>query len=139
MNITVDQTALDPSIAVMRLQGSIDASNYENIIEEARSLHQRGVRALLIDMGAVGFMASSGLVALHSAVMIMQDQQPPDLTAGWSAFHELANARESGMQHQVKLLNPQPKVQRALEMTGMTAFFEVHTDETQALASFPTA
>lgn len=139
MNITVDQTALDPSIAVMRLQGSIDASNYENIIEEARALHQNGVRALLVDMSEVGFMASSGLVALHSAVMIMQDQQPPDLTAGWGAFHELANARESGMQHQVKLLNPQPKVQRALEMTGMTAFFEVHTDETLALASFPTA
>jgi anti-anti-sigma regulatory factor len=36
----------------------------------------------------------------------------------------------------IKLLNPQPRVMRTLEMSGMNVYFEVYTDETAALASF---
>lgn len=139
MNITVEQTTNDPSIAIMRLQGSLDASNYELVIEEAQTLRQAGVRFLLVDMSGVGFMASSGLVALHTAVMLMQGKPAPDLSAGWSVYHEIASASEQGLQNHVKLLDPQPKVHHTLEITGMHTFFEVHTDEQQALAAFDAA
>jgi anti-anti-sigma regulatory factor len=42
----------------------------------------------------------------------------------------------SAVSQMVKLLNPQPRVSRTLEMSGMNTFFEIYTDEATALASF---
>jgi anti-anti-sigma regulatory factor len=56
--------------------------------------------------------------------------------AGWQAFHSIDHARVAGVHQQVKLLSPQPKVSRTLQMTSMDDFFEIHTDKQAAIASF---
>lgn len=123
-------------ITVLRLEGDLDAASFEEVIAQGRVLYGEGTRALLIDMTEVGYMGSSGLVALHSMALIMRGQEPPDPELGWGAFKSLKSDVEVGNQTNLKLLGPQPSVQRALERTGMTEFLEVHSDEQAALDSF---
>ena len=78
-------------------------------------------------------MGSSGVVALHSIALLMRGETPPDPAAGWQAFHSIDHARAGGVQQQVKLLSPQPKVSRTLQMTSMDDFFEIHTDSRRRL------
>lgn len=136
MNITAEQSAARVPVTTIRLQGDLDGSNYLDLIAAAKTAQQNGARHLLLDLGGVSYMSSAGLVALLSAVQLLQGQQPPDPSAGWSAFKSAAANASSAAQPLVKLLNPQPRVMRTLEMSGMNVFFEIFTDEAAALASF---
>jgi len=136
MHMTVDQAQGRVPITILAIHGDLDASNYEQVIDKARSLYAAGVRCLLLDLGDVPFMGSSGVVAIHSVALLIRGEQPPDPQAGWQAFHSIDHARESGAHAEVKLLNPQPKVSRTLQMTSMTDFFEIYTDAQAAIASF---
>jgi anti-anti-sigma regulatory factor len=40
------------------------------------------------------------------------------------------------LQQHLKILNPQPQINRTLEMTGLKQFFEIYTDLETAVASF---
>jgi len=136
MQITTEQIQARVPIAVLAIHGDIDASNYEQVIAEARKLYAAGARHLLLDLSAVPFMGSSGVVALHSIALLMRGEAPPDPQAGWQAFHAIDHARGSGVQQPVKLLGPQPKVARTLQMTSMGDFFEIHMDRQAAIDSF---
>jgi anti-anti-sigma regulatory factor len=136
MNITSEQIQGKHPITILSTQGDLDASNYQDLIASARQAHSAGARYLLIDMSGTPFMSSSGLVALHTVALIMQGQALPDPDLGWGALHAIGSQTDSGTQRQVKLLNPQPQVDRALEKTGLKQFFEVYTDRSTALASY---
>lgn len=134
MNITHEAGA--NGVTVLRLQGDLDASTFETLIERGRELYASGARALLIDMAEVGYMGSSGLVALHSVALILCGQEPPDPEMGWGAFHALQDDVEGDGVSRVKILRPQPSVVRTLERTGLATFIEIHDDEQAALDSF---
>ena len=136
MQITVDQIQSRVPVTVLAIHGDLDASNYEQVIAKARELYAAGTRHLLLDLSAMPFMGSSGVVALHSVALLMRGEAPPDPEAGWQAFHSIDHARAGGVQQQVKLLSPQPKVSRTLHMTSMDDFFEIYTDKQVAIASF---
>lgn len=136
MQVTVEQIQGHVPITVLAIQGDIDASNYEQVIAKARDLYAAGARHLLLDLSDVPFMGSSGVVALHSIALLMRGETPPDPEAGWQAFHTIDHARAGGVQQQVKLLGPQPRVSRTLQMTSMNDFFEIYTDKQAAIASF---
>ena len=135
MNMSVDNDAGEAGVTVLRLEGDLDAASYESLIVRGRELYDAGTRNLLVDMRGVGYMGSSGLVALHSVALILQGLQPPDPEHGWAAFHAMSDGAGDEAQH-LKVLGPQPSVLRALERTGMTRFIEVHDDEQAALRSF---
>jgi anti-anti-sigma regulatory factor len=136
MHLTVDQVQGRVPITILAIHGDLDASNYEQVIAKARELYESGARHLLLDLGHMPFMGSSGVVAIHSVALLMRGEQPPDPQGGWQAFHSIDHARGDGPQLQVKLLDPQPKVSRTLQMTSMNAFFEIYTDKQAAIASF---
>jgi anti-anti-sigma regulatory factor len=136
MQIIVDQIQSRVPVTVLAIHGDIDASNYEQVIAKGRELYTAGARHLLLDLSDVPFMGSSGVVALHSIALLMRGETPPDPDAGWQAFHAIDHARAGGVQQQVKLLGPQPKVSRTLQMTSMNDFFEIYTDKQVAIASF---
>jgi anti-anti-sigma regulatory factor len=136
MNLTVDQAQGRVPVTILSIHGALDASNYEDVIAQSRELYNTGTRYLLIDMGDITFMSSSGLVALHSIALLLGGEQPPDPEMGWQAFHTISHDRDAGAQAHVKLLNPQPKVKQTLQMTGMDEYFEIHTDLQTAVASF---
>jgi anti-anti-sigma factor len=138
MKIGVEQAQAAVPVTVMTLEGELDASNYENVIAKTRELYQEGMRDLLLDLGRMNFMASSGLVALHNIALLMRGQEPQDSEEGWGALHAATDFIEASTGHEphCKILNPQPKVDRTLEMTGFKNVFAIFTDKDQALASF---
>jgi anti-anti-sigma regulatory factor len=140
MNITIDQTSGRVPLTIARLEGDLDASNFEALIERVRELHQAGTRDLVLDLRSVPFMGSSGLVALHTIALLLDGQPPPDLESGWEAHHAIAKSVESGTpQEHLKLLvldDPASSVRRVLSRTGMDRFIPALTDEAAAIASF---
>jgi len=135
MNITVVQVQGRVPVAVMGVTGALDASNFEELIAQGKEVYAAGTSHVLLDLTDTSFMSSSGLVALHSITLLMQGKDAPDLEHGWSALHDVSSASPGPQQH-VKLLNPAPKVDRALTVSGMKEFYEVYTDREAALASF---
>lgn len=131
LDTTVEQVDARVPLTVIALDGELDASNFEAFIETARAQYEAGARALLLDMTDLRFMASSGLVALHSIVRILHGEAPPDPEAGWSALHAT-----SGAQKDVQLCAPQPSVERVLARTGLDRLFVVHPDRSSAIAAF---
>ena len=82
MNITTAQSTAQAQVTILRLQGDLDGANYLDVIAAAKSAQQNGATHLLLDIGGVPYMSSAGLVALHSAVLLLRGEQPPDPAAG---------------------------------------------------------
>jgi anti-anti-sigma regulatory factor len=125
-------------VTILKLDGELDAVCYVDVIVEAKNLYDRGTRDLLIDLSDLRFMASSGLVSLHSIALIMRGEQPPDPGASWSTFRtdHFQLGTESHYEEHCKLLNPRTRISRTLELAGFSEVFEVFTDEEQAVESF---
>jgi anti-anti-sigma factor len=136
MDITVKQMQGSVPVTVLQTHGDLDASNYQDLINRGKEVYEAGARNILLDMSDTEFMGSSGLAALHSLALLVRGEELPDLESGWNVFHEIDRARDSGLQQHLKLFNPQPQINRTLEMTGLKQFFEVYTDLQAALASF---
>ncbi|MFL5647462.1 MAG: STAS domain-containing protein [Chloroflexota bacterium] len=135
LQTTVERVDGRVPITVLALDGELDASNFESVIEEVRGLYAAGARTLLLDLSGLTFMASSGLVALHTIVLVMKGEEPQD-TEGWSAFHALSDAVDAGeRQTEVQLCGAQPAVIRVLERTGLDRLFVVHPDRATAIAA----
>ena len=137
MELTIERVDGRPEVAVVAVSGELDAASYLSLIEAGRGLVADGAKSLLVDLTDLKYLGSSGLVALHSLALLLAGKEPPDPEAGWSAFHGLSlDVADGGQGGRVKLLNPQPQVDRTLERTGMKRLFEVHTDRAAALDSF---
>ncbi len=136
LQTTVDHVEARVPLTVVALDGELDASNFEGLIEEVRGRYAAGDRTLLLDLSGLTFMASSGLVALHAIVLVMHGDEPPDLEGGWSAFHALTNAVDGAeRQAEVQLCGAQPAVTRVLERTGLARLFVSHPDRATAIAA----
>jgi anti-anti-sigma factor len=137
LTTTTEEATGRVPITVLSLDGELDASNYERLIDEVRALHDNGTTNLLIDLGRLTFLASSGLVALHSIVRLLHGEQPPDLESGWDALHSLGLDVSTGTsQAEVQLCGPQAGVARVLSRTGLDRLFRIHPDRASAIAAF---
>lgn len=136
MSIKLTQEPGKVPVTVIAIQGDLDASNYLSVIEEAKEAWKGGARDFLIDMRQMRFMSSSGLVALHSIALLVRGEELPDTEHGWSAFHAIERDRDSGKQKHIKLLGPQEKVVKTLDMSGLSELFSIYADKGEALASF---
>ena len=134
MTIDVEHLGGSPAVSVVELDGELDASNYERVIEAVRDAYGRGTRGLVLDLSKLTFMASSGLFALHSAFRIMRGETPPDPEAGWGALHEVASDHEQQAAN-VRLAAPQDAIARVLERTGMGRLFPIDSDRDGAVAA----
>jgi anti-anti-sigma regulatory factor len=133
MNTTVDQPS--PTVAVIGLEGELDASNFAGLIATGRRLYVEGARVLVLDLAGLTFMASSGIVALHSLARVFQGHEPPDLEAGWQAIHDIGADVDGGasLDH-VRLVAPGPAVDRVLDRTGLKRLMPVFATTEAALA-----
>ena len=137
LETAVEQASGRVPITVLTLDGELDASNFTELIERVRGLYDAGTRHLLLDLTNLQFMASSGLVALHSIVRLMHGEPPPDPEAGWGALHALGqDVAEGSTQAEVQLCGAQPAVERVLSRTGLNRLFLAHPDRATALAAF---
>ena len=131
LETTVERIEGDTPITVLSLEGELDASNFESLIDTVRQLYDGGTRQLLLDLAGLRFMASSGLVALHSIVRIMHGEPPPETEGGWSALHTDVGHPQT----EVQLCAAVPAVERVLSRTGLDRMFVIHPDRAAALAA----
>ena len=128
MEITVTLQQVNEPVAIMQLQGDINASNFVQIVDKAQEIYQNPARNLILDLSEVPSISSTGLAAIHKIALLysgVPDQMKhPDLTHN-------SNARKH-----VKLLSPQPDVEKTLETAGLKLFFKVFRDLDSALKSF---
>ena len=95
MQTTIEQVEGAVPITILALDGELDASNYQEVIDTVRRLYDEGTRQLIIDLAGLRFMASSGLVALHSIVQIMHGEEPLDPEGGWGALHSIGGDQQT--------------------------------------------
>ena len=137
LETTIEQASGRVPVTIVALNGELDASNFSELIETTRRLYEEGARHVLLDMADLRFMASSGLVALHSILRLMHGEAPPDPEAGWGALHSLGlDVAGGGTQTEVQLCAPQAAVERVLTRTGLSRLFLIHPDRATAIAAF---
>jgi len=128
MNIMVTIQQRNEPIAVMHLQGDIDASNFVQIVDKAQEIYENPARNLILDLSDVPNISSTGIAAIHRIALLYSGVSEaiahPDQTHS-------SNARK-----RVKLLKPQPAVEKTLESAGLKLFFKVFHDLESALNSF---
>src|SRR5262245_40811294 len=134
MAIDVEDLGGSPAVTVVALDGELDASNYERVIETVRDAYGRGARGLVLDLAKLSFMASSGLFALHSTYRIMRGETPPDPEGGWGALHQVAHDHEASASN-VRIAGAQDSIARVLERTGMTQLFGIDAGRAEAVAA----
>ncbi len=136
MNLTVDHAQGRVPVTVITVTGDVDGSNYEALIAKAQELYKTGMRNLLLDLSGVPYMSSAGLVALHSISRLLRGEAVLDTSSGWEAYRSMARETGNSILPYLKLLNPQARVLRVLELAGLTIVYQVHTDRAAAIASF---
>jgi anti-anti-sigma regulatory factor len=136
MNIVVSQEQGRVPVTVIRLDGQLDGQNFQELIGKAREIYDGGARNVLLDMDALTYISSAGLVALHTIALMFRGESAPDPEQGWTALKSMDRSRDGGIQEHVKLLNPRLEVRSVLDMVGFTGFFEMFTDLREAVRSF---
>ena len=130
MEINVTYHQGKESIAIMHLQGDINASNFVQVSDKAQELYMNPARNLIIDLSDVSSISSTGLAAIHK-IALLYSGVPQQVEQGANPdFTHSSNARKY-----VKLLNPQPDVEKTLEGAGLKLFFKIYKDLDSALAS----
>ena len=131
MEIEVSVHQLTEPVAILRLKGELNASNFVLVSDKAREIYNKPARNLIIDLSDVTAVSNAGLAAIHQIALLysgvpqnIQQNANPDFT------------HSSGARKHVKLLHPQPEVDKALEAAGLKLFFKVYQDLDGALASF---
>jgi anti-anti-sigma regulatory factor len=135
MEMTVSiQKNNEDTIAIMQIKGDIDASNFMELVNKAQELYNNPARNLILDLSEVTSVSTTGLVALHKIALVysgVPQNVDPDAQEVRPDFTHSSNARKF-----VKLLNPRPEVDKALEKAGMKLFFKVFKDLESAIQSF---
>ena len=135
MNINVSYLDSDKRIALIELSGELDARSFSKLMQKSKQAHDSGAHFLLLDLSKLGFMSSSGLSALHSMSLLMQDvdvshkEIRPDQTGD-----DIPTPAKIPL-NRVKIINPQSRVMRTLEMSGFCELYEIYTDLPRAVNS----
>jgi len=135
MQITTFQTQGRVAVTVLQPHGDLDAYTYRELIDMAKREWKGGARNMVLDLGDVHYMSSSGLVAIHSIARLLKGQEMPDLEAGWSTIHSMEHEAREAHPH-LRLLSPQPPVEKVLTMTGFNQMFDIHAELAAAVAAF---
>ena len=137
LQTTIEQTQGRVPVTILTLDGELDASTFEGVIESIRGIYDSGGRYLVLDLTGLEFISSSGLVALHSALRLMRGEAPPDLEHGWGALRAMtAETEEGAAQANVRLCGTRDDVQKVLDRTGLGGLFPSHPDRASAVAAF---
>ena len=135
MEISVQQVPAIVPVSVLKLNGELDASNYITVIDRVRQIYDEGTSRLIIDLSDLSFLSSSGLVALHSAALLMRGDQPPSAEAGWAAYRAIASDVEGGFEDCCVLYRPQGRALKTLQMTGFDGFLRIFDDIDESVAT----
>ncbi len=121
-------------VSLMKIKGGISASNFVQVVRKAQELYNNPARNLIIDLSDVPEITSAGLAGVHkislvySGVALEMDMESDD--------PRLDDTHSNKARKHVRLVNPQPEVDKTLENSGLKFFFRVFPDVDSALKSF---
>ena len=120
---------------IVELIGNLDGNTAPEVQDKLEPLIEAKC-CLILDMSKLIYISSAGIVSLHSIAKLFCGESVPDAEAGWNTIRSLEKEHTEGIQQNVKLLNVPPEVRSVLDVVGLAARFEMHTDLAQAVASF---
>ncbi len=113
MSIKASTRQVD-KVTIVDISGRITLGEGSSTLRETvRDMLSKGQKKILLNLGDVSYIDSSGIGELVSSFTSVNNQGG-----------------------QLKLLNLQKKVHDLLQITKLYTVFEVHTDETAAVRSF---
>ena len=136
MKLTITQSQGSALVTILHLDGTMDGTNYMNLVEEAQKVYDAGARDLILDLSKLGYISSAGLSALHRVALLFRGEKFMEMDEGWAAYHAIDRDRDRGVQQHVKMFVSTGKVLEVIEMVGFTAIFEIYTDIHRAEDSF---
>jgi anti-anti-sigma regulatory factor len=135
MEINVSIHKAEKPIAIMQITGEIDGSNYLDVVTKAQELYgDETAKDLILDLSHVTEISTTGLAALHQISLIYGGSQHNIEHDGTEMRPDVTHS--SSARKHVKLLNPQPDVDKALQDSGLKLFFKVFGDIESAIQSF---
>jgi hypothetical protein len=134
MEIQVAIHEAERPIAILRITGEVDGSNFLDIVVRAQKLYDGTIRDLIIDLSGVTGISSTGLAALHQISLIYGGSEHHVETDGTELRPDITHSG-SARKH-VKLLAPMPAVDKALQDAGLKLFFKIFGDLESAIRSF---
>lgn len=134
INVSTQQSRVP--VAVLQLNGAMDASNYTEAIQKAQELYDGGARDLIVDLSNVPYISSAGLMAIHTMALVFNGMQTTNTQSGRPSFRAVDPKRDQSVRDHVKLLNPQPQVDQVLDIVGLKLFFQIFNDLDSAVKSF---
>ncbi len=123
-------------VTVMKLAGNLDASNYADVIAKAQNAYDEGSRSLLIDLSEVPYVSSAGLMSLHSVALIFAGFSLKSKESGRPTFRSIKAENTKTVREHLKLLSPQPDVEKVLDVVGLKQFLDIYTNLETAVQSF---
>lgn len=130
MEITVSQEQGRVPITVFEVSGFINLGTASLLEQKASQAYEGGMRYLLMDLSGVDSMSSAGLRSvLVISKMLASDSADQSTDKG-------ALENKTVKSPYLKLLNPQPGIQRVLNIAGFDKFVDIYEDKNQAINSF---
>ncbi len=129
LKITSSQEQGRVLVTVFHLQGRLNMSNADQLIEKARQAFREGMRYLLIDLKRVESITSAGLSAVLSIYKML-------IPKGSSKIKGKTPAGEPEKSSYLKIVNPSPQVYSVLDIAGFLDSIAVFDNIKDALASF---
>jgi serine/threonine-protein kinase RsbW len=133
MELAIERPA--DGTAVIQVTGSVDGSNFKQLIEQAETLHNDGVDKIALEVSGCEYMSSSGLVALNAITKVLRGERTPDTENGWAVLKTLDDARAPAGKARLVLVKPTPRVERVLDLAGLKNFIPIYSDTASALAA----
>ena len=134
MELSIETIPGFPRITLVRVAGRVDGSNYLSLIEKARTLLAAGPDCLLLDLQGCSHLSSAGLFALHNIALIANQYQALDHEDGWGAMKRMADETRE-LKGRFKLIQVPEKIMTTLQVSGLSALYEIHPDLQAALAA----
>ena len=109
LKVSVDFASEKAGWPTVRAAGEVDIQTSPALEEQLRSVLDQGHPSVFVDLGDVTFLDSTGLSVLVSGLKRCQ------IAGG-----------------ELRLVSPRPNVLKVLEITGLTAAFQVGNGETES-------
>ena len=106
-------------VDVLALSGRMLPPEAAQLKEQIDQLFSQGRFRLVLDLSQLEYISSGGLRVLIDARRRAQEGKPSD-----------------GGRGDVRLVNPSPRIQDVLTLTGFTSYFQSYPDLTEAVGSF---
>ncbi len=133
MQITESYERSKSPVAILQINGEVNADNADQLMEASRKALAEGYRNQLFDLSQVPYISSYGIRALSEMFNMLREGQPGGDDAA------LDRGLRSGIYvaGHLKLLNPTPQVRRVLHVAGVDMFLEIFDNRGKALNAFP--